>query len=262
MLKLYGRVRLRMVSVNKGDFILMDYVVKIKETGAIFDTSIAEVARENKIFKENFVYEPMLVVVGEGWVLKGLDEKLVGLEVGKKTTIEVPPEEAFGPRDPSKIKPVPLRKFQQQKITPYPGMEVEIDGKLAVVRSVGAGRVQVDFNPPLAGRTLIYEVEVKQILQTPLEKIKALIHRRIPNIDVEKFEVEITDGTVTIHTPEEALSFDRLQLTKRGIALDIQKLLPEINEIVFVDKYLKKETKHLGKEEAKPEQASSHPTDK
>mgnify|MGYP000610232690 FL=1 len=224
-----------MALINKGDFILMDYVAKIKETNTVFDTSLAEVAKQNGIFRENFIYEPMLVVVGEGWVLKGLDEKLTGLEVGKKAVIEVPPEKAFGLRDPSKIKVVPLRKFQQQKITPYPGLEVEIDGKLAVVRSVGAGRVQVDFNPPLAGKTLIYEVEVKKLLQTPEEKIKALIHRRIPNIPPEKFELEFSEKTVTIKMPEEALSLDRLQPVKRGIASDIQRFFADIETIVFID---------------------------
>ncbi|RLG92480.1 MAG: peptidylprolyl isomerase [Candidatus Hecatellales archaeon] len=244
--------------VNKGDFILMDYTAKIKETNTVFDTSLAEVAKQNGIFKENVVYEPMLVVVGEGWVLKGLDEKLQGLEVGKKTVIEISPEKAFGLRDPSKIKVIPLRKFQQQKITPYPGLEVEIDGKLAVVRSVGAGRVQVDFNPPLAGKTLVYEVEVKRLLQTPEEKIKALIHRRIPNIPAEKFELEILENSVTVKVPEEALSLDRLQPIKRGVASDIQKFFPNIDTVVFVDRYVrKKKTEPSKAEKEKPEQETS-----
>jgi FKBP-type peptidyl-prolyl cis-trans isomerase 2 len=251
-----------MASVNKGDFILMDYVAKIKETNTVFDTSLAEIAKQNGIFRENFIYEPMLVVVGEGWVLKSLDEKLTGLEVGKKAVIEVPPEKAFGLRDPSKIKVVPLRKFQQQKITPYPGLEVEIDGKLAVVRSVGAGRVQVDFNPPLAGKTLIYEVEVKKLLQTPEEKIKALIHRRIPNIPPEKFELEFSEKTVTIKMPEEALSLDRLQPVKRGIASDIQRFFADIETVVFIDRYARKEVKSPQMEKEKPEQASSQSEDK
>jgi len=246
-------------TVSKGDFILMDYVAKIKETDMVFDTNIDSVAKEAKIFKEDGIYEPMLVVVGEGWVLKGLDEKLVGIKVGEKTVIELPPEKAFGPRDPSKIKLIPLRKFQQQKINPYPGMEVEVDGKLAVVRSVGSGRVQVDFNPPLAGKTLLYEVEVKKILQTPLEKVKALIHRRMPKIDPEKFDVEFLEKNITIVMPEEALNIDRLQLVKRGLAFDIQKFFPDVEVVTFIDKYVKKKTgleEKTKEEEVKPEQKS------
>jgi len=224
---------------------LMDYTAKVKETGSIFDTSLADVAKQANIYKENTVYEPMLVVVGEGWVLRGLDEKLVGLEVAEKKTIEVPPEGAFGPRDPNKIKLTSLRKFQEGKVTPYPGLEVEIDGKLAVVRSVGAGRVQVDFNPPLAGRTLIYDIEVKRILVDPLEKIQALIHRRIPSVDVGKFKVEFSEKNVTVNVPEEAFALDRLQLAKRGVVADVQKFLPEIEAVTFIEKYLRKEAKSV-----------------
>jgi FKBP-type peptidyl-prolyl cis-trans isomerase 2 len=255
------------LSVAKGEFILIDYVAKVKETDEVFDTSIAEKAKEAKIYRENTVYEPMLVVVGEGWVLKGLDDQLIGLEVGKKAVIEVPPKKAFGPRDPSKIRLVPLRKFREQNITPYPGLEVEIDGKLAVVRSVGAGRVQVDFNPPLAGRTLIYEVEVKKKLETLEEKVKALIHRRIPTIPIEKFSTEFSNGELKIFIPEDALLLDRLQPAKRGLVTDILKLLSEVKAIVFVETYKRKEAEKEKKEakpseaEAKPEQASSQKED-
>ena len=248
------------MSVAKGDFILIDYVARVKETGEVFDTSLADVAKEAKIYKENTVYEPMLVVVGEGWVLRGLDEQLEGLEVGKKATLEIPPEKGFGLRDPSKIKLIPLRKFRERDITPYPGLEVEIDGKLAVVRSVGAGRVQVDFNLPLAGRTLIYEVEVKKKLESLEEKVKALLHRRIPTIPVEKVKLEFGEGgELKVSLPEEALIVDGLQPSKRGLTVDIFKLLPEVKAITFVETYKRREEKReeaKAEAEGKPEQAS------
>jgi len=229
--------------VAKGYFILLDYAAKVKETNMIFDTSIADMAKEAKIYKEKAIYEPMLVVVGEGWVLKGLDEKLVNLELQKKTTIEVPPTGGFGPRDPGKIRLVSLRKFRQQKIAPYPGLEVEMEGKSAVVRSVGAGRVQVDFNPPLAGKTLVYDVEVKRIFETPIEKIRALIHRRIPTVDAGKSGVKLSEKALNIDVPEEAFALDGLQLAKRGIVADIQKCLPEVEVITFVERHVRKEAK-------------------
>jgi len=249
-----------LLPVEKGDFILIDYVAKVKETGEVFDTSIADVAREAKIYRENTVYEPMLVVVGEGWVLKGLDEQLEGLEVGKKATLEVPPEKGFGVRDPSKLKLIPLRKFREKDITPYPGLEVEIDGKLAVVRSVGAGRVQVDFNLPLAGRTLIYEVEVKQKLETLEEKVKSLLHRRIPAIPVEKVSLEFSgEGELKIFLPEEALIVDGLQPSKRGLTVDVFKLIPEVKSITFIETYRRKEPERKKEAEAKPSEAEEKP---
>jgi len=248
------------LSVAKGDFILIDYVAKVKETNEVFDTSLADVAKEAKIYRENTFYEPMLVVVGEGWVLKGLDEQLEGLEAGMKVTLEIPPEKGFGPRDPSKIKLVPLRKFREKDITPYPGLEVEIDGKLAVVRSVGAGRVQVDFNLPLAGRTLIYEVEVKQKLETLEDKVKALLHRRMPSIPLEKVTLKPSgEGEFRIVLPEEALIVDALQPAKRGLTIDIFKLIPEVKTITFVETYKRKEAEKKEKVEAKPSEVEEKP---
>lgn len=227
--------------VSKGDFILLDYTARIKETNEVFDTSMEDVARKEGVYREGVLYEPMLVVVGEGWVLKGLDEALEGLEVEKNTTIELPPEKAFGQRDPAKIKLIPLRYFRERNITPTVGMQVDIDGKLATVRAVGAGRVQVDFNPPLAGKTLVYEVIVRKILTEPLEKIKALIHRRIPNIKIEKFKLKLTKTKLTVEMPEESFLISDIGFRKRGIAADIHKFFPEIDTVSFVETYKRRE---------------------
>lgn len=228
------------MTVKKGDVISIDFIAKIKETGETFDTTVQEVAKKERIFREGYVYEPMLVVVGEGWVLKGLDDELVGLEVSKPSTIELSPAKAFGPRDPSKLKLIPLRRFKTEDTPPRPGLTVEIDGKLAVVRSVGAGRVQVDFNPPLAGKTLVYELTVKKILENKEEKIKALIHRRIQAFAPEKFGLKLTEKEAAIEIPEDAFLVEGLQYAKRGIATDIQKFFPEIESVDFTETFKKK----------------------
>lgn len=215
----------------------MDYVTRVKETGEVFDTTLEEEAKKGGILKENTVYEPMLIVVGEGWVLKGLDDSLVDLEINKPTTVEILPEQGFGLRDPNKIKLVPLRRFRGQKVAPYPGAQVEIDGKLAVVRAVGAGRVQVDFNPPLAGKTLVYDLTVKDIIKDKSERIKALIHRRIPMVSIQKLKLRVTEKRVSIELPLEAFYLDGIQFAKRGIAADVQKFLPEVENIVFTEIY-------------------------
>lgn len=220
---------------EKGDFVLIDYVARVAETGEVFDTTIEEVSRKEGIYQEGAIYEPKLVVIGEGWILKALEEALLNLDVEKTATIEIPPEKGFGNRDPEKIKMYPLRKFIAQGITPKVGMKVEVNGKVATIRAIGAGRVQLDFNPPLAGKTLIYEVTVRKKLETIEEKIKALIHRRIPQVDIEKFLVEIGEDYVSINIPEEAFYVEGLQLIKRGIFMDIQKFYPDKKIVRFVE---------------------------
>ena len=65
------------MALQKGDFILIDYVAKVKETNEVFDTTKEDVAKKEHLFKEGRIYEPKLVVVGEvGWVLKPLDDSI------------------------------------------------------------------------------------------------------------------------------------------------------------------------------------------
>jgi len=224
---------------KKGDFLLIDYVARVLETGETFDTTIEEVAKKEGIYKEGALYEPMLVVVGEGWVLKALDESLLNLELGKTEKIEIPPEKGFGERDPDKIRLYPLRKLRAQGITPQIGMQLQVNGRLATVRTIGSGRVLLDFNPPLAGKTLVYEVTVQKNLQTVKEKISALIHRRIPQVEIDKFDITIRKNKVTISIPEEAFYIEGLQIAKRGIFMDITKFFPEKTTVVFTETFKK-----------------------
>ena len=226
--------------IQKGDFILLDYTAKIEETGKVFDTTLEDVAKNEKMYKEGTTYEPFFVVVGEGWLLKGLDEQLVGLELNKEVDTKIPPEKGFGIRDPKKIKLIPLRYFRDT--IPRPNMEIDINGKIAVVRAVGAGRVQVDFNPQLAGKTLIYNVNVKKIVEDNKEKIAALIHRRIPSVEIDKFQLKTTKEKVTIEIPNEAFYLEGIQFIKKGVANDIQKFFPNMNEVTFIERYTKETT--------------------
>jgi len=226
---------------EKGDFVLIDYVARVAETGEVFDTTIEEVSRKEGIYQEGAVYEPKLIVIGEGWILKAVEDALLNLEIEKTATIEIPPEKGFGNRDPEKIKMYPLRRFLAQGVTPKVGMRVEVDGKVATVRAIGAGRVQLDFNPPLAGKTLVYEITVRKKLETLEEKIKALIHRRIPQVEIEKFLVEIGEDYVSINIPEEAFYIEGLQIIKRGIFMDIQRFFPDKKIVRFIEVF-KRET--------------------
>jgi len=226
---------------EKGDFLLIDYVAKVAETGEIFDTTIEEVSKKEGIYQEGAVYEPKLVVLGEGWILKALDEAIQNLDVGQTVTIEIPPEKGFGNRDPEKVKMYPLRRFTAQGVAPKVGMRIEVDGRIATVRAISGGRVQLDFNPPLAGKTLIYEINVRKKIETIEEKIKALIHRRVPQVDAEKFILEIREDSVAINVPEEAYYIEGIQIIKRGISLDIQRFFPEKKTVRFIEVFTRKE---------------------
>jgi peptidylprolyl isomerase len=248
------------MSLQKGDFILIDYTAKVKETGEVFDTTNEETAKKERLYKEGEIYEPRLVVIGEGWVLKALDESLTAMEVSKPAPVEIPPDKAFGLRDPEKVRRISLKNLAAKGISPTLGGRVEYDGKMATVRAVGAGRVLLDFNPSLAGKTLVYEVTVKKKLETNTEKIAAIIHRRIPAVEENKFTFKVKASAVDVEMPEEAFYIEGVQVAKRGIALDIQRFFPKLTTVKFVETYKaapkvepkKAEEKTEAKKEEKP----------
>lgn len=225
------------MTLQKKDFIVVDYVAKVKETGEIFDTTREEVAKKEHLYKEGDIYEPKLVVIGEGWVLKALDENLSTMEVGKPAIIELPPAKAFGERDPEKIRRVPLKQLLAKEITPSLGMRIEYGGKTATIRAIGAGRVLLDFNPPLAGKTLVYEVTVQKKLETAEEQIAALIRRRIPAVEQAKFEFAVKTKIAAIEMPEDAFYLEGIQVAKRGIVVDIQRFFPNITSVKFTETF-------------------------
>jgi peptidylprolyl isomerase len=116
-------------------------------------------------------------------------------------------------------------------------MRIDYNGKMATIRSIGAGRVLLDFNPPLAGKTLVYDVTVEKKIDANEEKVAALIHRRIPVVEAEQFNLTLKDNTLTIDMPEATFYVEGVQIAKRGIAMDLQRLLPQFTEIKFVESF-------------------------
>ncbi|ACS34050.1 FKBP-type peptidyl-prolyl cis-trans isomerase [Thermococcus gammatolerans] len=214
-----------MVKVEKGDVIRLRYTGRIKETGEIFDTTDEEIAKQAGIYKESGVYGPVPIAVGAGHVIKGLDEQLEGLEVGKKYEIIVPPEKGFGKRDPKLIKVFTLGQFRRQGIIPFPGMPIEIESEggrkiKGRVLTVSGGRVRVDFNHPYAGKHLIYEVEIVEKVEDPIEKVKAMIELRLPRIDTNKVVIEVGEKDVTINFTPVLEEIDKNTLVLGEILLE------------------------------------------
>jgi FKBP-type peptidyl-prolyl cis-trans isomerase 2 len=223
-------------AVNKGDFIRLELTGRVEETDEVFDTTDEELAQEEGIHQEGRSYGPRLVVVGEGWVLRGLDNRLPGLEEEEEVEIEIPSEDAFGQRDPDNVQMVPYRILRSKGVNPVIGQELEIDGRSAIIRSIGAGRVQVDYNHPLAGRKIIYNVRVTEILEDEEEKIRALIGRRFLGIEPEEFQLENMENKYTIEIPEQIFFSENIQIAKRGLALELLRFFPDLEEIDFLER--------------------------
>lgn len=219
--------------VKEGDFLLLEMIGKSVDTGEVFDTTDEELAKEEGIYDENRTYGPRLVVVGESYVLKGLDDKLPGLKLEESAEVEIPPEEAFGERNQDNVRTMPFRVLRSKGVNPVPGQQVEIDGRNAQVRSVAAGRVQLDYNHPLAGRRIVYEVKPTARYEGEEEKIRALIGRRFFGIDLKLFKIKVLKKKVRIEIPDEIFFGENIQIAKRGVAMDIHRYFEDIDEIEY-----------------------------
>ncbi len=239
------------MAVKPGDFLLVNFTLKVKESGETVDTTYDAVAKDTHLHREESTYGPRFIILGEGWLPKGLEDSLVGLDIGKQTTVELPPDKGFGTRDPAKMRLVPLRRFREQGV-PSPGAQIELDGRAATVRAVGAGRVQVDYNHPLAGRTLIYEVSIEKVVEDDTEKVLNIISKRIPEVDKLKFGVERNSSALIIEVPEEAFYLSGLQVAKKSVTSDLQKYFPNVETISFREVF-KRATAPPDTETSKPD---------
>ena len=235
------------MAIKDGDFVRVNFTGKIKETDEVFDTTYDEIAQEAEIFDENKTYKPIPIVVGGNHLLPAIEKEIVGLEAGDRKTVEVGSDNGFGPRDPKAIQLIPMKEFKKQGMTPYPGMRISAEGGEGRILTVNGGRVKVDFNHPLAGKDLIYDVEVTEIIEDNDEKIKSMIelHYSNPNVDIEKTEIEINDGVVNIQLDEMA-KFDQqtymdITFARFRIAKDIWENIEEVTKVNFVDAFEKRE---------------------
>jgi peptidylprolyl isomerase len=242
------------LTFNKGSLILIDYTAKVKDSEEIFDTTIEEDAKKHSIHEPNVKYQPKLVSIGEVSypVLKGLDEALAKTTVGNKLTVEVTPDKGFGERDSGKVRMIPIRKLGEDAEKVSVGDTIEVDNKRGIIRFIGSGRVQIDYNHRYAGKTILYDVNVVKSLDSPNDKVDGILKNRLP-LEDSKITFELKDKEVSITIPEEILRADGLQIMKHFIQLDIFKFVPSLEKVNFIETHLNKQTQPKKTEEKIPE---------
>jgi FKBP-type peptidyl-prolyl cis-trans isomerase SlyD len=185
--------------IKVNDFIEIDYTGRLTD-GVLFDTTIEKEAKESGFAGENRKFSSQIICVGEHHVSVGLDEDFIGKDVGSSHVIKLSPEKAFGKRDIHKVKVVPATTFKEHKLTPHPGLQVDMDGEVGIVTQISGGRVLVNFNHPLSGKEVIYTYTIKRKVDSADEKISAYLNQsmRLPK---EAFKVNITEHKANVTLP-------------------------------------------------------------
>jgi len=244
-------------TIEKGDIVWIEYdawTVNPNGTLTLFDTTHDEVAKKEGKLDEKKVYMEVPVVIGRARLFEGLEAALVGAKVGETIEVLIPPEKGAGVRDPRLVELRTEREFLRQEISPEVGLEVSISGKHGVVTAASAGRVRVDFNNPLAGKTLKYVVKATRKAKTPDERVRAIIDMDYGLAD--QFKIDLKGGSAEIHLPDVCKTDEKWFVSKFRVVADLRDL-SDLKTIRFVEEYEKKETKAELKAEAKGTEATA-----
>ncbi len=141
------------MQAQKGDRVSVHYVGTLK-SGQEFDSSVAR-------------NEPIEFVVGDGKMIKGFDQAVMGMNVNDTKTVEIPSDEAYGPPHAENVVKFTKDQFPEG-MTPKVGdqlMLTDNEGQQipVVVKNVAAEEVTLDANHPLAGEDLTFEINLLEI---------------------------------------------------------------------------------------------------
>ncbi len=200
-----------MTKILLNDFIEVEYTGKFTD-GTVFDTTNQEVAQKNDIFSPEMKYKPIIICVGEKQLISGLDNNLIDKEVGKSYTIELKPEDAFGKKDIKKIRLVPLAEFQKRRIDPRPGMQIDMDGEIGIIKNASGGRIIVNFNHPFSGKEVVYEIKINKKITDKKEKLTSYLEI---SLNSDNFKTDIKDNKAEITLPIELPKIVQEEFSKK-----------------------------------------------
>lgn len=163
-------------------FVKLKYTGKVKETGEVFDSA-----------------EEKVIPLTSGYILEGFEERLLDRKVGEDFKITLKPKEAFGKRDPDKLQVLPKSRFKDKKAPLRKGARYNINGEIATVKSITGGRVMVDFNHPLAGKTIQYEGKILEKIEKDRKKGKSILEAY--GLGDKEFKIE--EDTLKVKVEEE-----------------------------------------------------------
>ena len=233
--------------------VLVEFTGREEITKAVFDTTDEKAATEAGLTKEGAIYRPVAVFVGDGELIKGLDEAIEEMKEGEEKTITISPEKAFGERNAELVTVLPLQEFKKRKMQPYVGLIIEADDRQGRVQSVSGGRVRVDFNNPLAGKNIEYTIKVVKEIKKDEDKAKELVNKflplkdKTPTVKVRGNEVIVT---LPAGLPKEIKPLNDL------LAKTITNKIKSIEKVSFEEETEKKEdkkTEHKKNEKPKKE---------
>ncbi|MDD3050152.1 MAG: peptidylprolyl isomerase [Candidatus Cloacimonetes bacterium] len=148
------------MKIEKNKVVSFHYVLKNNE-GEVIDSS------------EN--HEPLVYIQGSGGIIAGLEEAMEGKKIGDKFDVVIPPDKAYGLYDDELLQTIPLSSFEDPADVEE-GIQFQVDTgdgiRIATVTEVHDDEVIIDFNHPLSGETLYFDIDVQEIREATEEELE------------------------------------------------------------------------------------------
>lgn len=132
--------------------------VKVHYTGSLKDGTVFDSSRER---------EPLAFELGEGQIIPGFEKAILGMAIGESKEIKIAPKDAYGEHSKDLVRPVE-KKYLPKEIEPQVGMQLQLgaNDEMTIVTIVGVDedKVLLDANHPLAGKTLVFKIELVDII--------------------------------------------------------------------------------------------------
>lgn len=216
--------------MKEKDFIYIEFTGKAKDNGEVFDTTDEETAKKSDLYTDKVSYGAVPIIIGANQVIPGLEEILKEMNIGDSKRVDIQPEKAFGERSSEMIRLLPMSIFKEKDISPEVGKTVNMNGIPGKIISIDGGRVKVDFNHPLAGRVIEYDVKITGEITETLEKAQSVV-RYFTGLKSDECETELNGNQFSISIKK----YDLPKQVKGNIADTILHWVDGIKKVVFSD---------------------------
>jgi FKBP-type peptidyl-prolyl cis-trans isomerase 2 len=202
--------------IKQGDFVHVSYTGYDHQSGAVFDTTDPAVG--TSIGRKA---QPITICIGHGQLLPLVEKALIGKKPLDSVELVLEPQDAFGKKDSKLIQLVSVAKFKHERITPQVGLPVTINNHTGYIVSVGAGRVLVDFNHPLANKTVRFHVTVIRLVTDLKEQVESILSQ----LQVPATVATTNQDVVLTFASDLPPSFGEI------IEKHIKKLIPSVQKV-------------------------------
>jgi peptidylprolyl isomerase len=220
------------MALADGDVIRFDYVLWVD--GKVVETSMENVATEKGIHRDGRRYKPLTAILGAKQILPALESHIRSHgKTGAAVHVELSAADAYGAREASKIKDVPMVQFRNQKVKPEVGMTLTYEGSRGTITRVAGGRVRVDLNHELAGKALAYDYTLREVLHEDKPKIEAVVEGLLGT----DAKVELTKDAVLVEVPDAAKFDQNWMMAKFRLISELRAAAGKERAVKLVETY-------------------------